>query len=88
MKAYLIDTHLPVPRSRSSAKIKVKYQGHVSQKNGCFGGISVPQTHLVFLFPEVLPIQRHLIPAQPHLTLSQMTNFKLFQTERVCRQQS
>ena len=34
MKAHLIDTHLLVPRSRSSAKVKVKYQGHVSQKMG------------------------------------------------------
>ena len=32
MKVHLIDTHLPVPRSRSSAKVKVKYQGHVSQR--------------------------------------------------------
>ena len=45
MKAHLIDTHL-VPRSRSSAKVKVKYQGHVSQK-WVFRGISVSQTHLV-----------------------------------------
>ena len=34
MKAHLIDTHLLVLRSRSSAKVKVKYQGHVSQKMG------------------------------------------------------
>ena len=34
MKAHLIDTHLLVPRSRSSAKVKVRYQGHVSQKMG------------------------------------------------------
>ena len=34
MKAHLIDTHLLVPRSRSSAKVKVKYQGHVSKKMG------------------------------------------------------
>ena len=47
MKAHLIDTHLLVPRSKSSAKVKVKYQGHVSQR-GCFGGISVSQTHFVF----------------------------------------
>ena len=32
MKAHLIDTHLLV--SRSSAKVRVKYQGHVSQKMG------------------------------------------------------
>ena len=36
MKAYLIDTHLLV--LRSSAKVKVKYQGHVSQKMGVFSG--------------------------------------------------
>ena len=47
MKAHLIDTHLLVPRSRSSAKFKVKYRGHVSQKMGAAGGISVSQTHLV-----------------------------------------
>ena len=52
MKAHLIDTHLVVPRSRLSAKVKVRYQGHVSQKMGGGGGgaISVSQTHLVFFF--------------------------------------
>ena len=43
MKAHLIDTHLLVLRSRASAKVKVKYQGHVSQKMGVSGGISVSQ---------------------------------------------
>ena len=46
MKAHLTDTHLLVPGSRSSAKVKVKYEGHVSNKNGYFGGIIVSQTHL------------------------------------------
>ena len=46
MKAHLIDTHLLVLSSRSSAKVKVKYQGHVSE-DGCFGGISGSQAHLV-----------------------------------------
>ena len=46
MKAHL-DTHLLVPRSRSSAKVEVKYQGHIFKKNGRFGGNSVSQTHLV-----------------------------------------
>ena len=32
MKAHLIDSHLLVPRSRSSAKVKVEYQGYISQK--------------------------------------------------------
>ena len=39
MKAHLIDTHLLVPRSRSSAKVKVKYQGHDSQKMGVSGAL-------------------------------------------------
>ena len=30
-------------------KVKVKYQGHVSQKMGFFRGISVSQTHLVVI---------------------------------------
>ena len=51
MKAHLNDTHLLV--SRSSAKVKVKYQGHVSQKMGVSGGISVSQTHLVFFLMTV-----------------------------------
>ena len=33
--------------SRSSAKVKVKYKGYISQKNGHFWGIRVSQTHLV-----------------------------------------
>ena len=44
MKAHLINMHLLVPRSRSSAKVKVEYQGYISQKkkkkNGRFEGIS------------------------------------------------
>ena len=32
MKAHFINTHLLVPRSRSSAKVKVKYKGYISQK--------------------------------------------------------
>ena len=47
MKAHPMDTHLLIPRSRSSAKVRVKYQGYISQKNGHFGGISVSQTPLV-----------------------------------------
>ena len=37
-----MNMYLLVPRSRSSAKVKVKY------KNGRFGGICVSQTHLFF----------------------------------------
>ena len=63
MKAHLIDTHLLVPRSRSSAKVKVKYQGHVSQKMGVSGAFSVSQTHLVLKpnFVKVDTLKCHII---------------------------
>ena len=47
MKAHLIDTHLLVPGTRSSAKIKVTYQGHVSQKIGVSGTL-VFNKHILF----------------------------------------
>ena len=58
--------HLLVPRSRSSAKVKVKYKGYISQKNGSFGGIRVSQTHLVQLGLLILyqvPHSQALAPA-------------------------
>ena len=48
MKVHLIDTHLLVPRSRSSAKVKVKYQGHVSQKMGVSGAVEFHK-HILFV---------------------------------------
>ena len=39
MKAHLIDTDLLVPRSMSSAKVKVKYQTRVSKKMGVLGAL-------------------------------------------------
>ena len=47
MKVYLIDTHLLVPRSRSSAKVKVKYQGNVSQKMAVSGALMFHK-HILF----------------------------------------
>ena len=47
MKALLIDKHLLVPKSRSSAKVRVKYQGHVSQKMGVSGAL-VFHKHILF----------------------------------------
>ena len=41
--------HLQAPRSRSSAKVKVKYQGHVSQKMGVSGAL-VFHKHILFEF--------------------------------------
>ena len=37
MKAHLINMHLLVPRSRSSAKVKVKYKDYISQKIAVLG---------------------------------------------------
>ena len=47
MKAYLINMHLLVPRSRSSAKVKVKYKGYISQKMAISGAF-VFHKHIVF----------------------------------------
>ena len=47
MKAYLINMHLLVPRSRSSAKIKVKYKGYISQKMAVSGAF-VFHKHILF----------------------------------------
>ena len=54
MKAHLIDTHLLVPRSRSSAKVCVKYQGHVSQKMGVLGAL-VFHKHILFGVKFIFP---------------------------------
>ena len=39
MKAHLIDSHLLVPKLKSSAKVKVKDQGHISQRMAVFGAL-------------------------------------------------
>ena len=49
MKAHLIDSHLLVPRSRSSAKVKVRYQDNVSQKMGVLGAL-VFHKHILFVY--------------------------------------
>ena len=47
MKAHLIDIHLLVLRSRSFAKVKAKYKGHVSEKVGVSGAL-VFHKHILF----------------------------------------
>ena len=47
MKAYLINIHLLVPRSRSTAKVKVKYKGYISQKMAVSGAF-VFHKHILF----------------------------------------
>ena len=49
MKAYLINMHLLVPRSRSSAKVKVKCKGYISQKMAVSGAF-VFHKHILFNF--------------------------------------
>ena len=48
MKAYLINMHLLVPRSRSFAKVKIKYKGYISQKMAVFGAFMFHE-HILFL---------------------------------------
>ena len=48
MKAYLINMHLLVPRSRSSAKVKVKYEGYIYQEMAVSGAF-VFHKHILFL---------------------------------------
>ena len=59
MKAHLIDTHLLVPRSRSSAKVNVKYQGYVSQKMGVWGAL-VFHKHILFSFAKALNLDKSM----------------------------
>ena len=47
MKAYFMNMHLLVPRSRSSAKVKVKYKGYISQKMSVSGAF-VFHIHILF----------------------------------------
>ena len=49
MKAYLINMHLLVPRSRSSAKVKVKYKGYISQKMAVSGAFVFHKLILFFM---------------------------------------
>ena len=47
MKAHLINMHLLVPRSRSSAKVQVKCKGYISQKMAVLGAF-VFHKHIFF----------------------------------------
>ena len=49
MKAYLINMHLLVPKSRSSAKVKVKYEVYISQKIAFSGAFMFHKHILLFL---------------------------------------
>ena len=49
MKAYLINMHLLVPRSRPSAKVRVKYKGYISQKMAVSGAFMF-RKHIFFFF--------------------------------------
>ena len=59
MKAHLINTHLLVPRSRSSAKVKVKYKGYISPKMAVSGAF-VFNKHI--LFTSKISTHCHSIP--------------------------
>ena len=48
MKAYLINMYQLVPKSRSAAKVKVKYKGYISQKMVVSGAFDVFHKHILF----------------------------------------
>ena len=50
MKAYFINMHLLVPRSRSSVKVKVKFKGYISQKMAVSGAFVFHKHILLFFF--------------------------------------
>ena len=70
MKAHLINMHLQVPRSRSSAKVKVKYKGYISQKMAVSGAF-VFHKHILF-FHENVEIFLLLLHSQLHLLSSML----------------
>ena len=61
MKAYLINMHLLVPRSRSSAKVKVRYKGYIPQKMTVSGAF-VFHKHILFLLSILLKSYFALFP--------------------------
>ena len=83
MKAHLINTHLLVPRSRSSAKVKVKYKGYISQKMAISGAIVFHKNIVLILYLraiETLVCRREIILGALHLVLHKIryTIFKIW----------
>ena len=76
MKAHLIDTHLLVPRSRPSAKVKVNYQYHVSQKMGVSGAL-VFHKHILF------HLNFGLFNSLPNDKILDMTKLKVFADNKI-----
>ena len=54
MKAHIFYIHLPVAWSRSPAKVKFKYQGHISKKKPAVSGVLVLQKGNFFFSHGVL----------------------------------
>ena len=61
MKAYLINMHQLVPRSRSSAKVKVKYKGYISQKMSVSGAFMFHKHILLSLCPVMGSFWEHIV---------------------------
>ena len=74
MKAHLIDKHLLLPRS--SAKVKVKYQGHVSQKMGVSGAF-VFHKHILFAIVLNSLLQGHNSHVSLPLAINSVPNDKI-----------
>ena len=63
MMAHLIDAYLLVPTSRSSAKVKVKYQGHVYQKMSVPGALVFTNTSCFILEISVVYEKSYIVGA-------------------------
>ena len=88
MKAYLINMHQLVPRSRSSAKVKVKCKGYISQKkavsgHSCFTNTFCLTGVLLSVHLSVCPKFQHKnFPVTPKMVLLQ--GHGVSQTHLVC----
>ena len=95
MKAYLINMHLLVPRSKSSAKVKVKYKGYISQKMAVSGAFMFHKHILSYrlqmlsnwscpnLCHLVYPFPNNIISTRPNLKSLQITILNLMKMAEI-----
>ena len=88
MKAYLTNMHLLVPRSRSSAKVKVKYKGYISQKMAVSGAF-VFHKYVLFFFLSFTGIElNHFVTVSkfvPFLLKTNIVNVSEYCIDPICR---
>ena len=83
MKAYLINMHLLVPRLRSSAKVKVKYKGYISQKMAVSGAF-VFHKHILFSIMSLSDAMFKIFPVYFQYVNEQAGHVKIDRDSRGC----